>query len=383
MLKAGVLYPRSGTFPLLGDNFLKGIRAALGFHENSDSIEWLNQGIDFGANEKEVYQKAELLLVGEQVDILIAFLDPRMADILKPLVQATGKFFILVNSGANLPDNWVPSPGTLNLTLQNSFLCRLTGLWAGAGDTTHKAVMAASFYDGGYAHTASMVNAYKESGGTIGFNFISTQRIQEFSISPLQAFLTDNPGNRTLLALFSGTEANLFLNQLQDSGQRTGLQLFVSPMMLEEKNCASLNTTFTFPVKGYIPWHSGLDHEANRIFRQSFHAQSGRDADLFSLLGWETGLILHRLFENRLLPAPGKEILSWLKENSLDTPRGKMRIHPSTHYCLAPVVQAFLQADNIVGIESILDDPTVEWETFISRENGSGQAGWLNTYLCY
>ena len=54
MIKAGVLYPQSGIYPLLGADFLSGIKASLAFHGLKEKIQLITEPVGFGNTEKEV-----------------------------------------------------------------------------------------------------------------------------------------------------------------------------------------------------------------------------------------------------------------------------------------------------------------------------------------
>lgn len=382
MIKAGVLYPRSGIYPLLGADFLTGIKTSLAYHQCADQIQLVTIPVDFGSNEKEVYQKTEQLLIQQETDIIIAFLDLRAIDIVQPLFTATGKLFLVVNPGANYPDNWVPAPGTVFLTLLDSFLSHLTGILAAADGNT-RSVLAASFYDGGYAHTATMVNGFTAYGGRIEFNYISPHKLPDFTLAPLEDFLKAQKEIRSLLCLFSGTESNMFYEELNKIPGADQLQLYVSPMMLEEQNVASLETQLNFSVQGYIPWHSHLQKDDNVAFRKTVSEKSGREANLFSLLGWEAGLILRLAVTNNISDGNGEKIAGLLHKTPLNSPRGLLQTDVSTNYMIAPVYRAGLNNDHSLLIREILDKPEEAWAAYVKAEKGTPHSGWLNTYLCY
>ena len=124
-MKIGILYPRSNAHPGMMMDFMDGIKTALKHQQLNDHVVLVSESTGLGGNEKEVYEKAEKLLVLEGVDILVAYIDLRVLEILKPLLYASGKLVLAVNPGANYPQNWVPQPNIINLTLQHSFLCWL------------------------------------------------------------------------------------------------------------------------------------------------------------------------------------------------------------------------------------------------------------------
>ena len=99
-------------------DFMDGIKAVFNQTELQSDIRISSESIGFGGNEKEVYEKAEKILVLEAVDILVAYIDLRVLELIKPLLYASGKLVLVVNPGANFPQNWVPQPNIIFITLQ-------------------------------------------------------------------------------------------------------------------------------------------------------------------------------------------------------------------------------------------------------------------------
>lgn len=382
MIKAGVLYPRSAIYPLMGIDFLSGIKVLLEYQGLKEKIQLIPDSVGFGNSEKEVYQKAEHLLLVEGADIIIAFLDLKVLSVVQPLFTATGKLFIVVNPGANYPENWVSHPTTIYLTLLDSFLCRLTGIMA-ADNGDKKGIMAASFYDGGYQHCNSFVKGFTGNGGSIYYNFISPQKIKEFNIIPLEDFISNNPDIKSLLCLFSGGEANLFYKNLNKVPGADSLQLYVSPMMLEEDNCSAIKEGIKNQVKGFIPWHSSLDNESNLHFKKNIIEYSNRKANIFSLLGWEAGLIMDIVVQNNIGGSDGEKIVSQLHKTSVKSPRGFLQTDELSNYMISPVINAGLDTAGQVVIHDIIENISPEWKSFMKAEESVVASGWLNTYLCH
>lgn len=382
MIKAGVLYPQSGIYPLLGADFLSGIKASIAFHGLKEKVQLITEPVGFGNSEKEVYQKVEHLLLMEGADIIIGFLDLKVISVVQPLFTATGKLFIVVNPGANYPENWVAHPTTIFLTLLDSFLCRLTGIMA-ADNGDKKGIMAASFYDGGYQHCNSFVKGFTGNGGSIYFNFISPQKIKEFNIISLEDFIQNNPDIKSLLCIFSGEEANLFYKSLNKVPGAGSLQLYVSPMMLEENNCSAIKEKIDNQVKGFIPWHSSLDNENNLHFKKIIVEYSGRKANIFSLLGWEAGLIMDFMIQNNIGGSEGEKIVCQLHKTSVKSPRGFLQTDELSNYLIGPVLNAGLDAAGQVVVDTIIENISPEWKSFMKAEESVVASGWLNTYLCH
>ena len=383
-MKTGVLYPRSNAHSGMMMDFVDGIKSALHYQQLDHNVQLITESIGFGGNEKEVYEKAEKLLVLEAVDILVAYVDLRVLEILKPLMYSSGKLVLIVNPGANYPQNWVPQPNIVNLTLQHSFLCWLTGKLASQMNKTNAAT-ATTFYDCGYLHTAAMVKSFVKGGGQITYNYVNNQRYDDdFDIKPLTGYLSSDKTTNSLLCVFDSFSASLFYSRLNTYDGADSLHLFVSPMMLEQKALEKMAGRYKFSIDGYLPWHSSLENKPNRIFLNSYCQQTKRDGTVFSLLGWEIGLILREVSlhgdENYL---DGAEIARRLANGKIISPRGEMKLDAETNYFIAPVCKCSVkQNSEIPGVEW-MEIPQKEWTGFVDDPIEGVSSGWTNTYLCY
>ncbi|MFT3909028.1 MAG: ABC transporter substrate-binding protein [Ferruginibacter sp.] len=378
-MKIGMLFPLSDVYPSIGFDFMHGLNSFLKEKQSNTPITIIKESVGFGGDEKDNYLKAQKLLISDDVDILIAFLDEKIISILYPLVQATGKLLIIVNPGANYPVNWVAQPTVIRLNLQHAFLCSLTGALA-ATNGNGQAALATSYYDCGYLHSAAMVNNFLEAGGEIKYNYVNNQAYNEsFEINNLTNFLSSDPGCSNLLCVFDKLPASLFYKLLDSYETKERLHLFASPMMLQQA-LENSNTAYGYSIEGYLSWYEGLENEANKYFSGKC---SGKPT-MFSLLGWETGMIVDEAIQlcgdNGM---DGERIIEHLKNITLDSPRGNMKLDGETQFYTAPVTKFRLQA-GAVNPELISDiNIENEWKQFSSKPTEGTVTGWTNTYLCY
>jgi hypothetical protein len=383
-MKIGILYPRSGAHPEMMPDFIDGIKTALQEELKNYKIKLISESVSFGGVEKEVYEKAEKLLVLEGADILVAFIDLRVLELLKPLFYTSGKLVLLVNAGANYPQNWVPQPNILNLSLQHGFLCWLTGKWAGQSGKKN-AAMATTFYDGGYLHSSAFVRSFMKTGGKITYNFVNNQKYDDaFEISQLTGFLAGDKETDSLLCIFDSLPASLLYSRLNAFDRADKLNLFVSPMMLEPKALLGIGEGFKFSISGHKPWHAGLENNANRIFSDSYSRQTKRSPSVFSLLGWEGALIVQQVmvlandqYED------GSDLAGKLSEVSINGPRGEMKLDPDTNYFLAPIVKCTISPNSTSLSFECIETPLKEWSAFKEDRIEGAVSGWTNTYLSY
>ena len=383
-MNIGILYPRSGAYPEMTKAFMDGIKIYFKKQQISNSIKIFSEAVGYGASEKEVYEKAEKLLMLEDVDILAGFIDLKVIELLQPLVQASGKMMLVVNAGANLPENWVAQPNFIFLTLQHTFLCWLTGALA-AEAKEGKGVLVSNFYDCGYGHTSAMVDNYMKHGGDICHNYINRQLPGEvIDVTGLTDFLKTDNSATNLLCLNNSDAAVAVYRQLNESGVRSGLKLFVSPMMLEKDAMAAIEKECNFSVNGYMPWLLSSTEKANVDFKEIYLAETQKQADIFSLIGWETAMVLEQvLLHAGQIYNNADAITRAISGKVITGPRGDLKLDTQTNYFTAPFVKCSIKSGQCEPETENVAFPEGKWREFIQLPTEASASGWKNTYLCY
>jgi hypothetical protein len=155
-------------------------------------------------------------------------------------------------------------------------------------------------------------------------------------------------------------------------------------MMLEPKALSGLKSESDFSVKGYSPWQAGTGSADNKNFIEAFTTKYNRKPGLFSLLGWETGMILKEIASgNDGSFGDGAGITASLQKIKFKSPRGEMILDPQTNYFLAPFVQCSMdpgQEEISIKQQDLAADA---WAAYILQPTDGSGSGWTNTYLCY
>lgn len=382
-MKVGVLYPRSTVYPGILLDFVEGIRTYLKKQGLEGRVQLITESVGFAGLEKEVYEKAEKLLVLENVDILVAYIDEKVTGLLEPLLLSSGKLLLIVNPGANYPENWIPQPNIIHLTLQDAFLCWLTGKLAGSGEEK-SGLLASCFYDCGYLHVATMVNGFTKTGGDIVYNYINKQKSWDgFEVKEMTDWLEANPTSKKLLCIFDAPPAARFYRELNQSGIAGPLQLFVSPMMLQPLALEKISNGFNFEIRGCLSWSVSNANTANNEFVAYYLQQTKRQPDIFALLGWETGLILERVLQSGMDTSNGGLISAALSAAAILGPRGNMKLDSRTNYFCATFLTCRLPLNSGNIETSVQEFSQQEWETYVQENTEGASSGWINTYLCY
>lgn len=379
-MKIGALLPRSIFQPLLQHNFQQGMQAYLQYRQIG--AELITASIGFGTDPDMMLAQAEKMLLEHQADVLVLYADQDYVQNIAALARSLNRLVLLVHNGAKYKYNWEPHPTVLSHTLNNTIQCRLTGRYA-AGLSANAAVCT-SFYDGGYSHCHAFTQSYTDSGGSVAYNFVSQFKPQEFNSAPLHDFMRTNTHVQALLALYNGELAHCFLQQLQQADIANNIEVFASPMLLDETLTGVYGALkLPFRVSGYVPWVFSLDNDANRLLKSAFLHFTGREANLAGMHGWDTGLILEHIFntasEHRFR---ARDILAGLSDITFNSPRGPLRMNAATNHMIAPAW--LVQTNEALEPEVIgrVEDTAQVWQEILHDETIIPATGWFNTYLC-
>ncbi len=381
MYTIGLLLPRSTFYEGMSFDIFEGLKCSLKTNEK-ETFRVVTENIGFGSDKQQCYRAAEQLLMHHDAKIVFAYISHRIAQALRPLFNAANRILIVLDSGANLPQEWPSSPNIFYHSLHNGLGSMLSGKMA-FSDGFKQAGITTGYYDGGYLHTYAAFNGFSLSGGQICFNHATGYTREDFSMQPLIDNLKESPKS-AIIALFSGDYTQWFFNELNRHFPKQELPVYLSPFALEESMLQDAEFIGS-NVKGIAAWSRGLPHESNRLFIESMQ-ERGRTANLFSLLGWEAGLIALALEEKEVNLNNTTETAEGLRSLELETPRGKVRFSKSYNYSLAPLYKVHLisSEDNRceLVVDETIEDPSVIFEQLLALPLENAVSGWFNSYTC-
>jgi len=379
----GVLLPGSTLYPSIGMDFLQGLKSCLNFHQYN-GVDYQISMIGYGLKEDEIYAAAERLVVADNADVVIAFAADYHAVKLSPLFATAGKLLIITNAGANYPEAFtVPVSHTLFHSLNECLCCFLTGKYAARQEGGHGAIMATSFFDGGYRHAHAMNNAFVLSGGEIMHNYVSHFKKEEFNTDSLTAFIKNNPDVKKLLAVFSGDMARFFYKNLAGMQNEHKLQWYGSPMMFDctPGDFAEPKPALPVAVIGYTNWVPQLDNEANHAMQQNCKKANGKDANLFYMQGWENALLLIEYLQQRKDATGTEAAINQLSNKKIHSPRGTINVNEE-RYLLAPAYLLKASGNLQITVEDCMTDTSATWQEMRAQIPDEPFSSWRNTYLC-
>lgn len=379
----GILLPGSTLYPSIGMDFLQGIKSCFKFHEYGD-VNYQVGMIGYGLKDDEIYTAAEKLVVADDCEVVVAFAGDYHAAKLSPLFAAAGKLLIVTNAGANYPEPYDPPVShTLFHSLNDCLCCFLTGKYAARQEGGHGATMIASFFDGGYRHTHAMNNAFQLAGGAIKHYYVNHFKKEEFNTGTLKDFIKSNPDVKKVLAVLSGDVARFIFKDLEATQTESKLQWYASPMMFD---CTPGDFEEPLPLVpdcmcGYTNWIPGLDNQANHAFLDYYKNENGREANIFSLQGWENALLIMEYLRQRKAAANTEAAIVHLTGKQIASPRGGIYWNEE-RYVLGPAHLVTAKGNLQLTVEDSIADTSAAWLEMKAQIPDEPFSSWRNTYLC-
>ena len=382
MQTIGVLLPRSTYYTGLSFDLFEGLRASLR-QLNKEDLRIVTENIGFGTDKQQCYKAAEQLIMHENAQVVLAYIGHRMAQVLRPLFLAANRLLIVMDAGANVPQEWPESPNIIYHSLHNAFGSWLTAKKA-VRDGFSLGGMVTGYYDGGYLQTLGISHGFTQAGGQIVFNHATGYSREDFSMDPLRNYLREHPES-ALLSIFSGDYLQWYFSALKGVFGNEQLPIYLPPFALEE----TMLQGAVYPgdkAQGVAVWSNQMENEQNQLFIEAITV-SGRTPNLFSLLAWETAIITLQALE--LLKENSSNIqrtTEALGNFSFESPRGTIRFHAGTKHTIAPMYEAEIVDDGnghcAIRIGGIIPETEADFETFIEHPMENIVSGWYNSYTC-
>lgn len=381
MQKIGVLLPRSTYYETISFDIYEGLKLGLEAIGERD-IKIVTENIGFGADKQQCYRSAEKLVLEENVSLVLAFIGHRTAELLRPLFLAANKILIVLDAGANLPNEWPTCPNIFYHSLHNSLGAWLTAQKA-SNDGYKKGAMVTGYYDGGYLHTYSISKSFEDAGGTIFFNHATGYKENDFTMEPLQNYINEN-SDSAFLSLFSGDFVQWYFKELKSRFSNQNLPIYLTPFGFEETMLENAVFPSNF-VSGIVSWSKKIENKENKLFIESIES-SNRKPNLFSLISWEAASIIVKVLELLIQQKSNiPKIASELQKFEFNGPRGKIYFDAKTNTTISDLYEARLIEKN--GMSEIelgkkVNNIKEEFDKLCMLSSDNVTSAWYNSYTC-
>jgi branched-chain amino acid transport system substrate-binding protein len=271
-------------------------------------------------------------LLGLGVDVIVAGLSTPVARWLTPLVEERQVPMVVANVGGHVLDPAQKSPYVVHNSLlywQGSFAM---GRWS-AQHIGRRAFLASSRADSGYDTIFAFRSGFESAGGSVVGSGVTHEKASSGLPELIDQIRAANPA--LVFANYTGAARVDFLHAYARSGLRTAL---VGPTFLAEDFEPSALSRATAHIRTATSWINTDPSDANQAFRTAYRAATGREADAFAVLGYDTAILVVTAF--RQAQARGlarSRIGETLAGASIASPRGTLTVDGTTNSVTGPL----------------------------------------------
>lgn len=381
-IKVGFLCPYSGVYLNYAQHMMGGILLGMGL---DPAIQQQVQFIPVYTNMGDInstLEAARKMVFFERVDILSGLISFHALPELKILLEGKQVLPFFFNLGENLIHQELSSKGLFvnsQLIWQSQFVI---GQWA-QKEFGGTGVCITHIYESGY-HLFAAFQKGVEAAGAIELGLSVIPKNQDNSSQmDLSAFFesikTEQPS--FIHAIFCGKAGNEFLNAWfnQDLSQHIPL-VVIENMAYEDmlEDVSNLN------VKLYAAssWSRTSELPENTTFVNLFEGKLGQKANIFGLLGYESGLAIKQI-QSYLEKGDISSAMHFLENGKIYGPRAERSFNPWQHQ------------SSTIDVLSIKTSNTNIHQTIIAQEKSADQnsslfqditsdilTGWQNPYMC-
>jgi branched-chain amino acid transport system substrate-binding protein len=375
-LRVGLLLPQSQLYPTIGTSFRAGMDLFLTQRSSADRPIALIAH-EYGTMPSVAIEQARKLITTDQVDMIVGSLSSGTAAALHPLLHERQMPLLVSNIGANLTRDDRTSPYIIRNSFSYWQSSWALGRWA-AGNMGKRAFVASSFYDSGYDSLYAFQLGFESVGGAVTTTKVTHLPTGTGELHTLMAEIQQAQPD-LVFAAYSGQQATDFVRAYAHAGLSTRVPLLGSGFLVDE-SLLSQQADAALGITTVLPWARTLDLPVNQAFTSAFQNFSGRPADPFAVLGYDTArLIAQCACDTR----SSEQLRQALATASFESPRGSAQMDKTLLEINTPLYLREVRADTGVLSNAVIDKlpalPTDnEW---IAALRASTKTGWSNAYL--
>jgi branched-chain amino acid transport system substrate-binding protein len=379
-VKIGVLLPQSTEHPHYSGSFLNGLRSGIDQHSSikKNKIELIIEPVNTGTP-YTVKEKTQKLISENNVDLVVGVLNSEVASQVGSLFKNAKLPAIIANTGESYLVSESKKNDFLFFNSLNLFQAAYhSGKYAVEKFGQNVAIIT-SLYDGGYDALFTFRQGVETAGGQISEIHLASQNDPDFISATLDKLQQSPPD--CIYLFMHGNESDEMIRNLHFS--QLNIPLITTAYSTEENRLVNLGEAAE-NIISISSWNRKLENKENKVFVDQYLKNFRKYPDLFSVLGYETGLIIHNSLSRCAGDFSGEQISKSLKTCAIESPRGKIRMNEKSGMVNNQLVvnQAI---KSVFGFPEnrVIDtfNPISEFdEQFASLDNDL-RSGWLNPYL--
>jgi branched-chain amino acid transport system substrate-binding protein len=341
-VRLGLMLPYTGTYAALGKNIDEALRLAIaekGGKLGGRAVEYVV--LDDESEPAKGAENANKLVSRDKVDFLVGTVHSGVAMAMVKVAKDNDTMLVIPNAGAGAATGPLCAANIFRTSFSNWQPAFAMGKVA-AAQGKKRAVTISWDYAAGKESTDGFKEAFKEGGGTV-----EKELFLPFPGVEFQPLLTQIAQLRpdVVYTFFAGGGAVKFVKDYAAAGLKTSIPLvgagFLTDGTLEAQGEAAQGLETT------LHYADGLDVPKDKLFREAFRKQAGRDADVYAVQGYDTGqLLLAGLAAVKGDTGARKELVAAMEKAEIDSPRGKFTLSKAHN----PIQDIYLR--KVAGLEN-------------------------------
>lgn len=377
-INIGVLLPHSKTYPTMGKEYLNGLKLGLG--SSKSNCAFSIEGIGVGGDEKDLIDKAQKMVMQDDVQVITGLLGHVGIEKLVEYVKSMEVVLLYSDLGATIPlltqhNEW---------SFCNSFelykSAMLFGKYAPIWGYNNIAI-SSCYYDSGYGMISALEKTLYEAGGSFSGHFITPLHPRENEKDLMSEFVEAIKPD-ALYTIHSGVFAKEHVSFLAKNKIEEKQPVFSCPFGVD-LNLINENKQSLVGSKCISPWFIEEERQSNSVFIELYFETYGKLPTPFALLGYENGLALNAgmgILENENLDI--NHLKNTLLKINIEGPRGEIEFVPVLNRTSYKQYLWEITENKREYKKEKRNKIDLELEgtilTSLTKQNG----GWTNAYLC-
>lgn len=293
-IKVGVLLPYSGIYAVLGESITKGMKIYLDEIANEAGgrkVELITEDTELTPDVAQ--QKARKLVEQDEVDLVAGIVSTGVLYGLRDYFDTYKKLLICANAGGNKISRELKTPYIWRTSFSNWQPNWPLGRWA-YENVAHKVFMSAPDYGAGHNMVDAFANSFEAAGGEIlGMQFTPFPAMGDPA-----PFITEIRGADPpmVFCFYSGGSAVTFIQAYGEFGLSGNIPLVCAGFSVEE-DVLPAEGAAALGARSGLHWSLLLDNPANRKFTAAYKGQTGKDANVFAVQGYDTGRVITEILD--------------------------------------------------------------------------------------
>ena len=333
-IRVGAMLPTGASYAGLTDSLRAGLQ--MGFAHAAEGpppirTSWSERAVDRGYG--GAFGAARELL-DEDVDVVVAGVTSPVAHMLTPMFEERGVPLVVAGVGGHL----VRPADRSDLVLHNSLLYWRASYAAGSWSASNlgtTAIVAGSFADTGYDTVYAFRQGFASAGGSVLGTWVTHELPGASGLPALyDAISAAQPS--VVYGVYSGSAGVEFVRGYAAAGSKR-IPLVVGGLAAEDYLLPSVGRS-ALGMKSVASWSRSRATRRNQEFVDAFAARTGRSADPFAALGYDTALLVAEGARRALASgADIRDLIAALQGVRLTGPRGRLTVDPVTNSVTGPL----------------------------------------------